>query len=147
MKKNSLVKILLITFISVVFLSWIIPTGQYENGVFSSNGLNPTGIFDLVLIPFSVFDLALPSIIFILVVGAFYGVLNKTGVYSKLVDSVVKKFKESKLKFLVTVTIVMAILSALVGLNFGFFIIIPFISAILISMGFNKITSMLSTIG
>lgn len=147
MKKNSLIKILFITFISTVFLSWIIPAGQYSSGAFESQGLNPVGIFDLVLAPFSVFDLALPTIIFILVVGVFYGVLNKTGVYSKLVDSIVKKFKNSKIKFLAVLVILTTILSAFVGINFAFYICIPFISAILLSMGFKKITVMLSTIG
>ncbi len=147
MKKNSLVKIIFIAFISTVFLSWLIPAGQYSNGTFELNGLSPVGIFDLVLAPFSVFDMVLPSIIFILVVGVFYGVLNKTGVYSKLVDSIVKKFKNNKIMFLVLVVILLSLVSAFVGLNFAFYIFIPFIGAILFSMGFSKITVMLSTIG
>ena len=63
MKKNDLLKAFLISFISIVFLSWIIPIGQYENGAFTSGNITPIGIFDLVLIPLTVFDIALPIII------------------------------------------------------------------------------------
>lgn len=145
MKKNDLLKVFLISFISIVFLSWIIPIGQYENGAFTSGNITPIGIFDLGLIPLTVFDIALPIIIFIMVVGGFYGVLNKTGVYSKLVDSIVKKYKDKKIMFLTITIVILSILSSLVGLNIGFFIIIPFISAILLSMGYSKFTTMIGT--
>ena len=77
MKKNNLVKILLIVFICTIFLSWVIPAGLYENSSFVAGTQKPVGLFDLTLIPLTVFDLALPSILFVLVVGIFYGVINK----------------------------------------------------------------------
>lgn len=147
MKKNSLFKILLIVFISVVFLSWIIPVGKYENAVFTLGQITPVGIFDLTLIPLTVFDLALPSIIFVLVVGVFYAILNKTGVYSKMVSELSAKLKGKEITFLIIMTIFFGILSALVGLNLAFFFIVPFIVAILFMLGFSKITTMLATIG
>lgn len=147
MKKNSLLKLLIFTFIVVAFLSWIIPVGEYKNGIFTLGSITPVGLFDLTLIPLTVFDLALPTIIFILVIGGFYGVINKTGVYTAMIDSILKKLKGKELKFLVLMTVLFALLSAIVGLNFGFFFIIPFIATILLSLGFNKITVMLSTIG
>ena len=147
MKKNNLFKILLIVFISVVFLSWIIPVGIYENATFTLGQITPVGIFDLTLIPLTVFDLALPSIIFILVVGVFYGILNKTGVYSKMISEVSTKLKGKEITFLTIIIIAFGVLSSLVGLNLAFFLIVPFIVAILFMLGFSKITTMLATIG
>lgn len=147
MKKNNLLKILLLVFIGAIFLSWIIPTGEYSNGSFVAGSLTPSGIFDLTFIPLTVFDLALPTIIFVLVVGGFYGVINKTGVYSKMIETFTNKLKGKELKFLIITTICFGLLSSLVGLNFMFFFIIPFVSTILLSLGFSKLTTMISTIG
>ena len=147
MKKNSLLKVLLIVLGCIIFLSWIIPTGAYEQSEFVSSGLKPVGLLDLTLIPLTVFDLALPTIILALVVGGFYGVINKTGVYSQMIDSIVNKLKGKEIRFLVVITVVMTILSAIVGLNFTFFFIIPFLATLLFNIGFSKITTMLATFG
>ena len=147
MKKNNLLKILFVTFIFAVFLSWIIPVGEYENAVFKLGEITPTGIFDFALIPLTVFDLALPTIIFILVVGGFYGVLNKTGSYATMIQKFVSKLKGKEIRFLIVITVLFGLLSALVGLNIGFFFVIPLVTAILFKLGFSKITTMLSTIG
>lgn len=147
MKKNNLLKVLMITFVTVVFLSWIIPIGEYSNGSFVLGKISPVGLFDLTLTPLTVFDLALPSIIFVLVVGGLYGIINKTGVYTKMINDFTSKLKGKELKFLVIITAVFGLLSSLVGLNLTFFFIIPLITTILLSLGFSKITTMLSTVG
>ncbi len=147
MKKNNLLKILIFTFVTVIFLSWIVPVGEYDNASFILGKIVPVGLFDLTLIPLTVFDLALPSIIFILVVGGLYGLINKTGVYTKMINDLTSKLKGKELKFLVIITATLGILSSLVGLNLAFFFIIPLIAAILLSLGFDKITTMISTIG
>lgn len=145
--KNSLFKISLIVFVAIVFLSWIIPVGEYKNGVFTLGEITPVGIFDLPLIPLTVLDLALPTIIFIIMVSGFYGVVNKTGAYSKMINHFVNKLKGKEIKFLIFITILFGILSSIVGLNVIFFFIIPFVSTILLLLGFDKITAMLATFG
>ncbi len=147
MKKNNLLKILLITFFIVVFLSWVIPVGEYDNAAFISGNITPVGLFDLTLIPLTVFDLALPSIVFMLVVGGLYGIINKTGVYNKMINDITSKLKGKELRLLIIMTLVFGILSSLVGLNLAFFFIIPLIATIFLSLGFSKITTMLATIG
>lgn len=145
--KNNLFKVLIVTFLIVIFLSWVIPVGQYENAIFTLGQITPVGIFDLPLIPLTVFDLALPSIIFILVVGAFYGIINKTGVYTRMVNSLTEKLKGKEIRFLIIMTISFGLLSSLVGLNLAFFFILPFIATLLLLLGFSKITTMLATVG
>ncbi len=147
MKKNNLLKVLILTFVVVAFLSWIIPVGEYDNASFILGSIVPVGLFDLTLIPLTVFDLALPSMVFVLVVGGLYGIINKTGVYTRMINDLTSKLKGKELKFLVIITVTLGILSSLVGLNLAFFFIIPLIATILLSLGFSKITTMLSTIG
>ena len=147
MKKNNLIKIIITVFICTVFLSWIIPAGIFEKGAFVASTQKPAGLFDLTLIPLTVFDLALPSILFVLVVGIFYGVINKTGVYTSLVEKMTDKLKGHEICFAVTTSVVISLLSAITGLNITFFVVIPFISAIMLSLGLSKITTMISTFG
>ena len=147
MKKNNLFKVLLIVFIAAIFLSWIIPVGEYESATFNLGSIVPVGLFDLTLIPLTVFDLALPSIIFIVVIGGFYGVINKTGAYTNMIKRLTEKLKGKEVKFLVIMTIIFGLLSSLVGLNLTFFFVIPLIATILLSLGFSKITTMIATLG
>ena len=142
-----MLKILLFTFVFAVFLSWIIPVGEYESATFKLGEITPVGIFDLALIPLTAFDLALPTIIFILVVGGFYGILNKTGSYSTMIQKFADKLNKREIKFLIIITVIFGLMSSIVGLNVIFFFVIPLIAAILFKIGFSKITVMLSTIG
>ena len=83
MKKNNILKAIGILFLLFVVLSWIIPAGYYSYGEYTSTSTTPIGLFDIIIYPFmtatsSVFIL---TAIDFLLIGAFYGVLNKTKVY------------------------------------------------------------------
>lgn len=149
MKKNSLLKAMLIVFLAFVILSWIIPTGYFSYGEFVKDAVAPVGLFDIITYPIvtatsSVFILA--AIVF-LCIGGFYGVLNKTGVYSQILENLVKKWKGKEKVVLVITTLVFTVLSSLTGLSLSLFILVPFASALLMLLGYNKLTAMVSTIG
>lgn len=149
MKKNSILKALGIIFLLYVALSWIIPAGYYNSGEYVASTTAPVGIFDIILYPF----MALTSSVFILtaldflLIGAFYGILNKTNAYPKMVADLAKKFKDHKTVVLVVTTILFALLSSLTGLTLALFVFVPMCATILILMGYNKLTAMLSTVG
>lgn len=149
MKKNNILKALGILFLLFILVSWIIPTGYFNNGEYTGSTIMPIGIFDVIIYPF----MALTSSVFvlmaidILLIGALYGVMNKTGFYSNLVDRIVKKFKGSEIKFLVITTVLFTVLSSLTGLNLVLVIFVPMFATILMLLGFSKISSMLATIG
>lgn len=149
MKKNSLLKAMLIVFFAFVLLSWVIPTGYFSNGEFVKVAVTPIGLFDIITYPIvtatsSVFIL---TAILFLCIGGFYGVLNKTGVYSKVLESLVKKGKGREKIVLVITTLVFTILSSLTGLSLPLFILVPFAAALLMLLGYNKLTAMVSTVG
>lgn len=149
MKKNSLLKAILIVFFAFVFLSWVIPTGYFSNGEFVKDAVAPVGLFDIITYPIvtatsSVFILA--AIIF-LCIGGFYGVLNKTGVYSNILENLVKKWKGKEKVVLIITTLLFVVLSSLTGLSLPLFILVPFTSALLMLLGYNKLTAMVSTVG
>lgn len=147
MKKHNLLKVLGITFLVVLVLTWIIPSGYYYNGEFVEVGTSPQGFFDLARTPLvAVANLIQYGILFALI-GGFYGVLEKTGAYLPMVDKVVKKWKGKESKLLALLTVVFTIISAVTGLDLFLLVLTPFIASIVIGLGCDKISAMLVTIG
>ena len=149
MKKNNILKALGILFLLFVIISWIIPAGYFNNGEYTGTTIMPVGLFDVIVYPF----MALTSSVFvlmaidILLIGALYGVMNKTGFYSNLIDKIVSKNKENNKKLLIITIVLFTLLSSLTGLNLVLFIFVPMFATILMKLGYSKITAMLSTVG
>lgn len=149
MKKNSLLKALLIVFAVYVILTWIIPTGYFSSGEFIKGETTPVGIFDLIIYPLitgtsSVFILIA---LVILCTGGLYGVLNKTGAYGKKLDQLSKKWKGKEKTLLIISTVLFAVMASFTGFTLPLFVFVPFVATLLLLVGYNKITSLLSTIG
>lgn len=148
MKKYDLLKVLGITFLIIVLISWVIPAGIYSNGSFTSLDMTvPIGLFDIVTIPLLTFNNFAEFGLLLLAIGGFYGVLNKTGAYSRLVENVVDKWKNKNKKFLIITTIVFSLLSSVIGLTNLLFILVPFFITVLLKLGFNKLTTFAATVG
>lgn len=149
MKKNSLIKIIVGIFLGYVVLSWIIPVGMFSNGKLVTEGTSPVGLVDLIRYPIitctsTVFVL---SSLVVLLIGGFYAVLNKTGVYGKVVEGLAKKFKGKEFNFVIITVVVLALLASLTALTLPLFILVPFFVAVLMSLGYKKLTAFLSTFG
>lgn len=147
MKKHNVLKVIGIAFLVLVVLTWIIPAGSYSSGSYVKSDITPFGIFDFARIPLIAITNLVQYSLVLLVIGGFYGVLNKTGVYTSLVDTVAKKFSKKESQFLIFSICLFAILSSVVGTNFAIFILVPFMVAVIMLLGYNKIIAMLSTIG
>jgi len=148
MKKYDLLKVLGITFAVVLLLSWIIPAGVYSSSTYTAFGSTaPIGLYDVFrTVPITIATFIQYGLLF-LAIGAFYGVLNKTGVYSKIVDEVVKRWSKKQNQFLLLTIVFFALLTSVIGLVNVIFILVPFFVAILLKLGFNKITTFASTVG
>lgn len=149
MKKNSLIKAIIITFLIYVVASWIIPGGTFTSGKLVNGGTEPVGLGNLFIYPIST---AITSIfvltgLIILLIGGLYSVMNKTGVYQKVVEGTVKKFKGKERTFLIISVLVFALLASLTTLTFPLLVMVPFFVAVILSLGYNKMTAMLSTVG
>ena len=148
MKKFDLLKVLGISLLIVVFLSWVIPAGIYSSGSFtSSETIAPIGLYDVFRLPALTIATFIQYGILFLAIGGFYGVLNKTGVYSKLVNSIVDKWSQNRSKYMFITVILFTLLSSILGLNSVIFILIPFFITIMLKMGYSKINALAMTIG
>lgn len=149
MKKNSLIKAIVGIFLAYVVLSWIIPAGAFSSGKLTTDGTSPVGLIDLIRYPLitctsSMFVL---SSLVVLLIGGFYAVLNKTGVYGKVVEGLTKKFKGKEFQFVIITVAVFALLASLTALTLPLFVLVPFFVAVLMSLGYKKVTAFLSTFG
>lgn len=147
MKKHNLFKILMMCFFAYVILTWLIPTGSYSNGELQLGSVTPLGLFDLFRSPLTVIANFVHYGMIVLAIGGLYGVMNKTGVYGKMVDSVVKAFKGKEVVFLSVVVAVISLLTSVFGLNFLMFSLMPLVVSILMEMNFSKLNSLLAAVG
>ena len=147
MKKHSLLKVLGICFLVLIAISWIIPVGTYSSGTFTQGETSPLGIIDVVRYPLISIATFIQYGLVFLVIGGFYGVLNKTGVYSKYVEKVASKYRGKEKKFLVISMIFFGLLASLSALSLPLFVLVPFFVAVILLLGFDKITAFASTVG
>lgn len=149
MKKNSLLKAILYVFLAYVVLSWVVKVGTYSNGTLTATDTSPVGLVDLIRYPIVTLSSSLfvLSALVILAIGGFYAVLNKTGVYGNIIEGIKKKFKGQEFKFVVISVIVLSVLASLTGLTLPLFILVPFFTTVILTLGYKKLTAFLATIG
>ncbi len=163
MKKNKLLKVIMIIVAVLIVGSWIIPAGVFSNGTFSTTGHEPFGLLDIIQAPLRFFDwdivktqlatdgttIMLYSYISILLVifvtGIFYNILNKTGAYGKLINDIVKKFEKRRKVFFIGTSIFFLLLSAIVGVEMVSFILIPFFATILLKLNYSRMSTFVAT--
>lgn len=149
MKKNNLFKVIIITFFIYVVATWLLPTGTYSGGAYTKADAIPVGLGNLFIYPITVLSTSVFVItgIIVLLIGALYGVLNRTGAYQNMVNATVKKFEGKEKVFLIITTILFALLSSLTTLTLPLIAMVPFFIAVILLLGFNRMTAFLSTIG
>lgn len=148
MKKFDLLKVLAITFLVFVLLSWVIPAGSYTSGVYQDSGSTMViGLYDFIRIPTITLATFIQYGLVFLVIGGFYGVLNKTGIYSNCVNAITKKWEKNKKSFLIITVVLFALLSSLTSLPTMIFVLVPFFVTILMKLGYKKMTTFAATVG
>ena len=145
--KRKILKVLGISFLIFVVLSWIIPTGTYSNGTLTTNDVDPVGIIDIFTQPVNAFiTFSLYGVVFA-VIGGFYGVMEKTGALDKVTDWLHIRFEKRTKLFLAITVIFFAVLSSVTGLILPLFLLVPLFAAVLFKMNYDKVTVLASTVG
>jgi len=138
MKKHSLFKSMMIVLLLVLILTYFIParTGEVSYLPFGDVVTNAIQSY------YYFFDTA----VFMLVLGAFYGVLTKTEAYKKLLDKIVVKVKPMSKKFILILTIIFALVSSLTGIINPLLTFVPFAITLILLLGYDKLVAISSTI-
>jgi len=146
MKKHNAIKVVLICLGIFLLLSWIFPAAYFQTS-FVSQGRVQMGLFDIFNYPVVALQYFGYIVLYVLVVGAFYGVLNKISAYRVALDKIVSKFKDHKKLFLSVIMIILAVLTSVCGVQLALFIVIPFVVSLVLLMGYDKIVALLTTVG
>lgn len=147
MKNKNILKVFGIAFLVTLLLSWIIPSTIIGSEGLETGAIATTGFADI----FSSIDVityyfAQPSI-FILFVGIFYGIINKSGMFKSFVNTVSSKFNEKKDLFVILTILFYTVTTALTGIYLPMFMFIPMSIAILFELKYSKSDAVLSTVG
>lgn len=148
MKKHDLFKIISIAILAFVVLSWIVPTSNLSGSeIVRAEEMTRIGIWNI----FNIFQVSLSSFciygLYLICVGVFYIVLSRTGVYQNMIEKIGKALSKKAKLFITLIIILFAILSSVTNLGLMLFVFIPFFISIILKMGYDKVTALLSTIG
>ncbi len=146
MKKHNTIKVVLITMLVFLLLSWILPAAYYS-GQYVDQGRVQMGLFDLFNYPLTALSYFEYIGLFIILVGGFYGILYKIPAYRTFLDRIVKLFEGKEKIALGIMIVVISVLVSICGLHYGIALFIPFVVAIILLMGYDKITAALVTVG
>lgn len=146
MKKHNALKVVIITLLVFVLLTWFIPCAIYQSS-YSEVGRYQVGIFDVAAYQSTVLGYFGYVALFVLVIGGFYGVLYKTGVYRKILDGICKKLKGKETIAIIVMMSLLAILTSLTGFQVVLLMLFPFVISLVLMMGYNKKAAVLATAG
>ena len=146
MKKHNLFKVVGISILVTVLLTWILPTTYYQYEI-TSGARSQVGLFDLFSYPSVVLSYFGNIALYILIIGGFYGILNKIGAYRSILDGIAKKAKGKEYIILMVLILLLSVLTSVCGVSFGLLIVVPFVISLVLLMGYDKVTAAMVTVG
>lgn len=146
MKKHNAIKVVLIALLAILLLSWILPAAYYS-GEYVDQGRVQMGLSELFNYPMTALSYFGHISLFIIFVGGFYGILYKIPAYRTFLDKIVTKFEKKEKLFLAIVIILLSLGVSIAGVQIGFALFIPFLVAVILLMGYDKVVAALVIVG
>ena len=145
MKKNSLFKVILIVLGSLMAVTAILSIiGYFVPSLKGTFSFIP--VIDVFINFVQSFYYFFDVVVFLLILGAFYGVLNEVPAYKKLVDNIAQKTKSNGKLIVFFITGLFAVLTSITGQVNVLLVFVPFAMAVIISLGYDKLVAISSTI-
>lgn len=146
MKKYNRLLVVLGMILLSFLLSWILPR-TVISGEFVNQGRFQIGLIDLFANPVFTFYNFIYVLLYLIIVAGFYHVLKKVPAYKILLNKIVKCANKRKLFSLILVVFILAGFVSITGFVYEMLLFVPFICAIVLMMGYDKITCALTTVG
>ena len=145
MKKHSLFKVILIILGALLAVNGILAILGYFvpalEGKYSMIALGDV-FMNFVQSFYYFFD----TVVYLLVLGTFYGVISEVPANKKLVDNIAQKVKSHSKLFIFIVTGLFAVITFACGLVNVILVFVPFIVAIILLLGYDKLVAISSTV-
>ena len=146
-KDHDLIKILGLIVLFTTILTWIIPAGTFTQSGYIEESIRRVGIVDFSTIGLTSIQWFLQQIVFLLILGGFYGFLTRVKGYQILVSKVAKKIKGKEIPVVLSISFVFALLASLSTSIFQLLIFVPFVVTVLLRAKLNKIAVFSATFG
>lgn len=146
MKKYHTLLVVAISILVVVLLTWILPITYFQEELISAERVQ-AGIFSTATYGLFTFYNFIYVFISLLAIGGLYGILNKVPAYRILLDKIVNNVKKHQVLYLILTVLILSIMVAFTGLTFEMLVFLPFIAAIVLMLGYEKIIAAMITVG
>jgi len=146
-KENDLVKFVTLAILVTLILTWIIPGGSFSGTTYTEAGLTRIGLSEASLTSVYSVSFFLQQIAFVLVLGAFYGVITLTNGYKELVTKCAKFVKGKEIPVVLVVSLLIAVYTSIASQVFAALIFVPFIITVLLRANLDKKTAFVATFG
>ena len=147
LKRHDLLKLVSIVCLIAFILTWIIPGGAFSGTELGATQFSRFGLDEIFRAPFYGLSYYLPTILFFLAIGLFYGVLTVSDNYKKMVLKLAKLFKGKEIVFVILSTLLFAIYASVSGEILPILIFAPFIISVMLNMNLGKVVGVASTFG
>lgn len=146
-KENDLVKVVTIALLVTLILTWIIPGGSFSGATFTKTDLTRLGISQASLSVVYAVSFFLQQLVYVLILGAFYGVISLTNGYKELVTKCAKFVKGKEIPVVLIISGLIALFVSLSSQVFVAMLFIPFIITVLLRANLDKKTAFIATFG
>ena len=146
-KSSDLYKWIGIALFIAFCLTWVLPYGYFQDGTFYEYGMNRLGLSDIPTILYYAIYFGLTTVIYLLVLGGFYGILSKSKGYQALVKKCAKFVSGKEIPVSIVLIILLVVLTSILKTALALLIFIPFIVSVLLNAKFDKLTTMGLTFG
>lgn len=147
MKKYNVYKVIGIVIALSIILSYFIPQTTVNYGTVTKGGLNPVSLIDTLSNSITSFNVFISQFIFILAIGVFYGILNKTGKYESVVNKIANTFNNNKGVYVVINVLVFGIVTAVIGDIIPMLVFVPLAISVAKKLGYDSKAAIASSIG
>ena len=146
MKKNNLFKPVIITILAYALFTWIVPI-IYGIAGWDGEVSNQVGLVSALAVIIETFAGFGSIILYILLVGGFYGILKATGAYEAMMEKLSSKVKGKEKPVLIAIIVILAVLASLSGLDLALLIVFPVLIGLIVKMGYDKLVAIAATVG
>ncbi len=151
--EHSMFKILGIIILATTILTWFIKGGTWDYTdaeaikFVANETAAKTGINELFLSVYYGINYYLIQIVFLAVLGAFYGVVAKTNGYKAMVKKLASLFKDKETIFTLVASLLVAVLTSILTQPFAVLVFVPLIISVAKELKISKVNTMLMTFG
>ena len=146
-KEDKIYKIVSIIVLLSLIMGYIIPGTTVQYGAVEKGTINPVTFVDLFTNLIYSANVFVPAFTYVLVIGAFYTILNKTGKYDSLVNNVAVTFNKNKGLFVVLTIFALGLVTFFTGEFYTLLIFVPFLISVVKKLGYKSETAVLTTVG